>query len=99
MEIRVTRASVCMGDDCFAPHEEFISYDSEEKLSTWFNKIIEYLPTVKGRSMWKIYADSDLLLCIIYGNEDGSYRCELAVADSKVSDLGITAIHCKYFPN
>lgn len=97
MEIRVTRASVCMGDDCFAPHEEFISYDSDEKLSTWFNKIIEYLPTVKGRSLWKIYADSDLLLCIVYSNEDGDYRFALAVNDSKVSDLGITAIHCKYF--
>ncbi len=97
MEIRVTRRSVCAGDDAFVPHEEFIPYSSDEKLSEWLDKLIEYLPKVKGCSMWKVYADSDLLLCIVYGNEEDGYHFELAVPDCNIAEMGIKEIHCKYF--
>lgn len=97
MNIRVTRGSVCAGDDVLAPHEEFIPYSYDEKLSSWLNKLIEYLPKVMGCSMWKVYADSDLMLCIVYGNENGSYHYKLSVRDCNVAEIGIKEIHCKYF--
>lgn len=54
--IRATRDSVCMGDDCDAPHFESFSYTREEMLSGFLTKLYRYVARIGGKTVrWTVY--------------------------------------------
>jgi len=50
----VWRESVCMGDDCLAPHEVVLSIHRDESLRQLLDRLLtaSYLPDVKGKATW-----------------------------------------------
>ncbi|WP_155829619.1 hypothetical protein [Butyrivibrio sp. XPD2002] len=58
--ISATRDSVCMGDDCDAPHFESFSYGREEMLSEFLTKLYGYVACVGGRTIrwFVVYAEA-----------------------------------------
>lgn len=96
MKIRVTRSSVCAGDDFFAPHNQYIEYREDEMLLEWFERLKDYVAKVKDSVAWRVDSSKKCLGYLV-GDEDGNLSVKLAIEDIKVADLGIDSIHCSYF--
>lgn len=63
VEIKVTRDSVCMADDCDAPHERNITQPSFIETDIFIKSLISgYLPTVQGtRHTWDCFLNNTLI--------------------------------------
>lgn len=97
MHVKVTRGSVCMGDDCFAPHEEQLSYLKDTKLSDWMHSALTaYLPKVVGYHIWAVYGNATLLGYVAYDNME-RYTIHLVVEDQTMSSMLISEVHCSYY--
>lgn len=59
LTIVVSREHICNGDDEQTWKE--LEYSENEMLSQFLkNKVSEYLPYTRGRTIWVIYKDSDV---------------------------------------
>ena len=69
MIIELTRNSVAMGDDVYAPHDQKIIIPSYKQLDHLWNKMkeIRYLPSIYGgEATWILYrTDNDLPLAVV----------------------------------
>lgn len=93
--IKVTRESVCMGDDCMAPHEEKIKVLEKDHLFDVFEKVKAYLPQMQD-VIWSIDCGTYVLGYVIV-EEDANYKFELCEKNQVFSLLDIEHLHCSYF--
>ena len=104
--ISATRDSVCMGDDCDAPHCESFSYTRDEMLSEFLTKLYRYVACVGGRTIrWTVYINGSsydmnsknvVKAAQIYISSDGSRRSELLIPDQKMESFKAEKLYCKY---
>ncbi len=68
VNINMTRSSVCMADDCNAPHKEVIGVDSNGSLRDLINILLQrYCPRINGGiAMW-ILSYNDKPLAVFNG--------------------------------
>lgn len=93
-KIEIMRDSVCMGDDCHAPHKSEVVYHEGGRLSQLMKEVIEYLPKM-GDAKWEINADGRTL-ALLFSNPVTKYTCQLLISDEKVENLNIRRLFCKY---
>lgn len=93
-KIEIMRDSVCMGDDCHAPHKSELVYYEGDRLSQLMKGVIEYLPKM-GDATWEVNTDGRTL-ALLFSNPATKYSCQLQVSDAKVEDLKIRRLFCKY---
>lgn len=89
------RDSVCMGDDCFAPNEAVLEYEDDETLSQFMNRVVSYVPRMRG-VVWGVRADNSFIAYIIT-DENAEAQIELLIPDKKMKKSGITSVFCRYF--
>ncbi|TBN04894.1 hypothetical protein EYD45_06430 [Hyunsoonleella flava] len=67
IEIRVTRDSVCMADDCFAPHESYITQPSFVNPEAFIKNLYPgYLPSISGVGhTWECFLNETLIGIIL----------------------------------
>jgi len=79
------RQSVCMGDDCHAPHRCPLEYEENTLLSQFMSTIAAYVPEMNNFT-WEIRCDLQTLAYLIF-DDKGNWTYELAVADAKLDTL------------
>ena len=104
--VRATRDSVCMGDDCEAPHSQSFFYIEDEMLSEFLTKLYGYVACVRGRTVrWTVYLNGSVYDMSsekvikagqIYISTDGDTRSELLVPDQTMGSLKVEKVFCKY---
>ncbi|MGN0144094.1 MAG: hypothetical protein ACI398_03875, partial [Clostridium sp.] len=68
VRIKMTRASVCMEDDRYAPHGAVIGMDSDSSLSDFIRILIErYCPKIKGRDLIWVLSYHERHLAVFNG--------------------------------
>lgn len=92
--ITAERQSVCMGDDCNAPHLTELKYNDNTMLSEFMKEIDDYVPSMNNAA-WIVRCDIGDIAYLI-SDAEGKYRYILQVQDTKVKDLGIEELFCKY---
>ena len=95
MKIRATRDSVCMGDDCNAPHETFPEYVPEQGIMSLLNAAAEYLPKMSD-IVWTVSCQETVLGFLTSG-EDRSYTAEPYCTDEFFRTLNIREIRCRHY--
>ena len=90
--ICVERESVCMGDDCYAPHIKKIFLEKSDKLSDFLNILMksDFLPC---SYVWTIYEDNKILGYI--NDSNGKPKYELAIPDDYIYNLKIKSVYCQ----
>ncbi len=92
--IYVQRDSISLGDDITAPHGKDISYEKNDKLSNFLNKLMnDYLSNLHSDCKWKITANNKILGYIIYSPKENA-KYELAIPDDFIINLDIKSIYC-----
>lgn len=94
-KVKVDRESVCMGDDCNAPHEVTLLVPDNIPLSIVFDRITEYLPKMSN-VVWAIDSGRKVVGYILTDNE-GTSRYEIYEQKSNIGNMGIEMLHCSYF--
>lgn len=94
--IEAVRDSVCMGDDCMAPHLEEFSCKGDTMLSDFMALLKDYVPAMKN-VVWEVLCDEDCLGRLI-SDDKGKYKLELDFPDVRISDLPSKEIYCRYNP-
>lgn len=92
--IHAERSSVCMGDDCYAPNPEDLSYEPEQTLSEFIPMIARYVPKMKD-SWWDVYTGKQLV-ATVYFNGCGKVTYELHGPDIRIADMAGEGIFCRY---
>ncbi|MDH6109661.1 hypothetical protein P3T36_000432 [Kitasatospora sp. MAP12-15] len=54
MRVILTRDSVCMGDDCYAPHEYDAAFDGATTLGDLVDQVVGVLPQMRG-ARWVMF--------------------------------------------
>ena len=99
--IEAERDSVCMGDDCNAPHYVHLEYDPNQLLSEWMQStVLGYVPNMKG-CVWAVFSGKSpkrkLLGYLVGDAETDTYSVELAREDEFMGILSIKEIFCRYY--
>ena len=94
-KIKVTRDSVCMGDDCNAPNEVIIMVSNRDDLSEVFYKVSQTLPKMK-EVIWPIDTGIKVLGYIIF-DEKGKITFDYCVPYKEVVISQLVRLHCSYF--
>lgn len=93
--ILAERESVCMGDDCTAPNASVLAFKPDMFISEWLNTVADYVPTMHN-VVWSVHSHRKVLGYLIF-DTSGDFSIELAVPDQPMSELGISAVFCRYF--
>lgn len=93
IRIRFTRDSVSMGDDCMAPHEEEILFDTSDTLYELLNKATSYVPPMHDFE-WKVMCDAKVLGRLISDSET-VYKYVLEQPNIKVTALPEYEVFCR----
>ena len=93
IQIRMTRDSVSMGDDCMAPHEEEIMLEVSDTLYELLHKASEYVPPMHDFE-WEVMCDAEVLGRLISGSEK-EYQIKLEQPNMKLSALPEYEIFCR----
>lgn len=96
-QIKVTRDSVCMGDDVTAPNTEFLDIHKKDMLSDALKKVEKYLPQMSD-SVWSVESRGKVLAYIVM-DEYKKTVCELCHPDTLFSEMKVRSLHCSYFPH
>lgn len=96
-QIKVTRDSVCMGDDVTAPNTEFLDMHKKDMLSDALKKVEKYLPQMSD-SVWSVESRGKVLAYIVM-DEYKKTVCELCHPDTLFSEMKVRSLHCSYFPH
>lgn len=94
--IEVARDSVCMGDDCMAPHLEEFPLKHDTMLSDFMVTLKSYVPAMKNVT-WEILCGEDCVGRLI-SEENAKYNSELNIPDIKISELSEKEFFCRYIP-
>lgn len=94
--IRVTRESVCMGDDCTAPNVKLIPVEEKDMLSDMFQKIADCLPYIHDDVIWAVDSGKKVIGYIVM-DIDHEAQYEFCLEDQVFCELDIEAFHCSYF--
>lgn len=94
--VEVTRDSVCMGDDCMAPHLEEFPFKYDAMLSDLMVTLKAYVPAMKMVT-WEIFCGEDCVGRLI-SDKSARYNSELNIPDIKISELPEKEIFCRYLP-
>ncbi len=99
--IEAERESVCMGDDCNAPHYVHLEYDPNQLLSEWMlNTVLGYVPIMRG-CVWAVFSgnrgNKKLLGYLVGDKETDKYTVELVRDDEYMGLLNIKEIFCDYY--
>ncbi len=54
MRVILTRDSVCMGDDCYAPHQHDVALDGATTLGEFVDQVAGYPPRMRG-ARWVMF--------------------------------------------
>ena len=92
--IEATRDSVCMGDDCHAPHAEDLLFWDETLLSEFLATVGGYVPAMRNAS-WRVM-DQERTLGHLVSGEDARYSVRLELPDGPFKDIGSEEIFCRY---
>lgn len=93
--IRVTRQSVCMGDDCTAPNENKIEVFREDSINDVLSKIANHLPQMQN-VIWAIDTGKKVLAYITIDENEKIYY-EQCVGEQCFFEMEIERLHCSYF--
>lgn len=93
MKIRATRDSVCMGDDCTAPHEAFLEYLPNQGVISLLNTVAEYVPKMSN-IVWTVSC-GETVIGFLISDENRSYTAEADCTDEFAQN--ISEIHCRHY--
>lgn len=88
------RQSVCMGDDCMAPHREALEFPLDARINDMMTALAAYVPKMKN-VWWDVFCDKSVI-GVLRSDESGVYRTELAVRDALLTGLPAREVFCKY---
>ena len=96
-QIKITRASVCMGDDVTAPNTGYLELNEKDMLSDILKKTEKYLPQMSD-AVWSVENCGKVLGYIVMD------KCkrpvyELRQPDTLFSEMNVRSLYCSYFPN
>ena len=77
IQIRFTRDSVSMGDDCMAPHESKMLFGEADTCMDLLNAAVRYIPPMKDYK-WEVMCDAEVL-----GNESCRWTTFLTEENGK----------------
>ncbi len=99
-KIDAERDSVCMQDDCLAPHCKKLECEEGLMLSSFMYELLGYVPSAGSNTVWDIYANATCTnhraatkLATIY-LKNVSFNYELHVQDLPIKDLSLSSIYC-----
>ena len=108
LTMTISREHICNGDDEQTWKE--LIYSENEMLSQFLkNKVSEYLPSTRGKTIWVIYMDSDVdmntplredpnkKIAFIHKSEDNCVKCEIKGGDRLVKSLGTGSMYCAIY--
>ena len=58
LRINAERDSVCMQDDCLAPHCKVLECEEDLMLSRFMYELLGYAPSAGSNTVWDIYANT-----------------------------------------
>lgn len=93
VSVLMRRDSVCMGDDCMAPHETETVFEPSDTLYDLLRKAAEYVPPMHDFE-WEIMCDADVIGRLTSGAEK-KYQIKLEYPDIKISSLPEKEIFCR----
>ena len=93
MEIQLTRASLCMGDDCNAPHASTIECNANSKLTDVLLLLAGYLPSLRNAT-WEVICAHNVIGRCVY-DENAKHTWEVSDVNLKASDLPQAEFHCR----
>lgn len=94
--IHATRKSISMADDCLAPNAKDLPYGEEEKLSSFIEKIVGYVPNMRDL-VWVIHGNDEILAYIIF---DSNLNCSYELnKDILIKDIKEKKIFCTFQKN
>ena len=96
-QIKITRASVCMGDDVTAPNTGYLELNEKDMLSDILKKTEKYLPQMSD-AVWSVENCGKVLAYIVMDEYKKSV-CELCHPDTLFSEMKVRSLHCSYFPH
>ena len=91
--IHVERDSVCMVDDVMAPNAMDAGFEQDTMISELVNGLVGYVPAMINYE-WEILCDHKLIGKLVSG-EDRTYKAELMIQDTTISELPDTKIFCR----
>lgn len=94
-QIKITRDSVCMGDDVSAPNADLINFNEKDMLSDIFKKVEKYLPQMAD-VVWAVDSGRTVLGYIIMDKNKRSVY-EICQPDKMFFEMEIRSLHCSYF--
>lgn len=92
--IVMTRDSVCMGDDCMAPHEEEILFETSDTLYELLNRTASYVPAMRYYE-WSVMCDTEVLGRLVSGSGT-KYQIILDQPNRNLSALPEYEIFCRH---
>ena len=100
VKIDAERDSVCMQDDCLAPHCKSLECEEDLLLSRFMYELLDYVPSAGDNTVWDIYANATCSdhrnatkLATIY-LRNGSFNYELHVQDRPLKDMLLHKVYC-----
>ncbi|GEM_PF-4545725 len=94
-EVKIYRESICMGDDCNAPHEDTLLIPEDAPLLAVFEKISEYLPNMSN-VVWAIDSGRKIVGYISTDNL-GISQYDICEKNSYFGKMRIEKLHCSHF--
>lgn len=95
MKIIATRDSMCMGDDCDAPHKEILEFDPAQGISALLKLMADYLPKMSD-IVWTVSCHENIL-GFIYSGKKGGYKTETACNDEFIKTFDRLEIFCRHY--
>ncbi|WP_035784926.1 hypothetical protein [Butyrivibrio sp. MC2021] len=100
LKIDAERDSVCMQDDCMAPHCKQLECEEDLLLSRFMYELIGYVPSAGDNTVWDIYSNATAdnhrkatkIATIFLGK--GSFNYELHVEDRPLKDMILQKVYC-----
>ena len=93
IQIRFTRDSVSMGDDCMAPHESKMLFCEADTCMDLLNAAARYVPPMKDYK-WEVMCDAEVLGTLTSGSSTG-YQIEVKHRNALISGLPERDIFCR----
>ena len=100
IRIDAERDSVCMQDDCMAPHCKQLECEEDLLLSRFMYELLGYVPSAGDNTVWDIYSNAT---CDSHRNatkiatislRKGSFNYELHVEDRPIKDMILRSVYC-----
>ena len=93
IQIRFTRDSVSMGDDCMAPHESEMLFGAADTWIDLLNAAAKYVPPMRD-SKWEVICNTEVLGTLTSGISAG-YQVEVKCRNALISALPERDIFCR----